>query len=163
MVDPHPADQTPSVRRALVGLGLLIVAIVGGYLWLRSLSENADPESDNGDGVVVRFVRSGGFAGTVDRLVLRSDGSGVVAGDFKGSPERVVLSGSSLDVLLRQLDAVWPASGGPIGEPDGCSDCYQYEVTYAGVSVTIHGIVPDRFEDPISTLSRLVDRRGARV
>lgn len=161
MVNPQPADQTPSVRRALVGLGLLIVAIVGGYLWLRSLSENAAPESDNGDGVVVRFVRSGGFAGTVDRLVLRSDGSGVVAGDFQGSPERVELRRSSLARLLRQLDAVWPASGGEIGASNGCADCYLYEVTYAGTSVTIHGLVPDRFEDPISTLSGLVDRTGA--
>ena len=163
VVDPHAADQTPSVRRALIGLALFVVAIVGGYLWLRSLAENAGPaESEDGGGVLVRFVRTGGFAGTDDRLVLRTDGSGVVTGEFEGSPQRVQLSGSSLERLLRQLDAVWPASGGPIGAPDGCEDCYQYEVTYAGVSVTIHGIVPERFEGPISTLSRLVDGTGAR-
>ena len=152
------------MRRALIGLGLLIVAIVGGYLWLRSLSENAGPgESQDGGGVVVRFVRSGGFAGTVDRLVLRSDGSGAVTGDFDGSPAPVELRRSSLDRLLRQLDAAWPASGRPINSPsNACADCYLYEVTYAGISVIIHGFVPERFEDPISTLSGIVDRTGAR-
>ena len=166
LVDTARMDQTPSLRRALVGLALVIAAIAGGYLLLKSASDRAGDDGTGGGGgpnEVVRFVRSGGFVGETHRLVLHESGRGTLHGQNIDKPGVSIDIGKRrLDGLVEQLDEVWPEERDTINDPNACADCYQYDITYDGVRVTLFGIVPDRFKKPIQELSGIVERNRGR-
>ena len=160
---PHTLvmDQTPSLRRALIGLAALIAIIAGGYLWLQSASDDAGPGKAPGSQIAVVFIRSGGFTGKSNTLILRDDATGSLSGDAFKKPQVPVRIGEGrLRDLLAELDSIWPDTSGPVNSPEGCADCYQYDVTFKGVRVTIHGVVPDRFTKPIETLENIMDRKS---
>lgn len=157
-------DQTPSLRRALIGLALVIAAIVGGYLVLKTASDDAvndapDTADTSSPPATVRFVRSGGFTGSVNTLELMRDGTGTLRGDDVEKKRIIVNIGRPRGVeIFRQLDEVWPPTNRFIDESAGCADCPQYEITFNGIRVAIYGIVQSKFDPVINQLSRIMDR-----
>lgn len=154
-------DQTPSLRRALVGLALVIVAIVGGYLLLKTASDDAGKDgigtADTGPPqVYVRFVRSRGWTGSTNTLVLRGDGTGTLRGNDVEKESAINIGEARRVEIFRQLDDAWPKMAKTFNS--NCSDCYQYDVAYKGVLLTFYGESPERFAKPISQLSRIMDR-----
>ena len=156
-------DQTPSLRRALLGLALVIAAIVGGYLVLNTASDDASKSgaSPDGDGSesqeTVRFLRSGGWTGAHTTLVVAGDGTGTLRGsEIEKENIAIDIGEARGSELFRQLDDAWPQK--TISFPSNCMDCYQYDVAYKGVLLTFHDGAPGLFKKPIQQLSRIMDR-----
>ncbi|HYN36129.1 MAG TPA: hypothetical protein VEV82_04050 [Actinomycetota bacterium] len=155
-------DQTPSLRRALIGLALVITAIVGGYLLLKSASDDAvndapDTADTSSAPATVRFVRSGGWTGSVNTLELMRDGTGTLRGNDVEKKRIIINIGRARGVeLFRQLDDAWPKKVKTFDQ--NCADCYLYDVAYKGVLLTFYGEARGRFSEPISQLSRIMDR-----
>jgi hypothetical protein len=152
-------DKTPSLTKALVGLTLLIAAIVGGYLALKSASDTERANDAGGTSGVIRYTRSGGFTGEATTLVLQSDGTGHVTKE-KGPKKSVALSEKEMRALEEALDDAGLPRIGMANNPGGCADCYQYDITYEGARVVVFPPVPDDFRPALRALNRAAGFTG---
>jgi hypothetical protein len=152
-------DKTPSLTRALVGLTLLIAAIAGGYLALKSASDNENEQSRAGGGDVL-FVRSGGVAGERVRLSLQEDGTvrwARAGSDGATNAREDVVR--NVDPIFNALDAAgWPDQEEIYPPTPGCADCYQYDITFRGTHVRVFDPAPQQYAQVTRLLGRLADR-----
>jgi hypothetical protein len=105
---------------------------------------------------VVKFERSGGFAGFDDHLTVFSDRR-YVARSRDGAARRLRLSVKGMRALRHDLDAAHLDRPLPAPGPSGCADCFEYTITYHGHRVSLsEDKVPDRMRAAIARLSRIV-------
>ena len=153
-------DQTPSLRKALLGLAFLVTLIIGGYLLLNRAKEDALVLQPNQEGPLIRMEQSGGFAGTHITLVLREDGTGSLkAPDVK--KKNLNLDDDQMQEIVAALDDVWPSTDRVPLNDSNCLDCFQYDVTYDGIQVLIYDPVPKKFNVSIGNLRRVVARNSS--
>jgi hypothetical protein len=98
-------------------------------------NQSTDETPEDSSSVLLRYKRSGGFAGLTDRLIVRSDGATeLVADDAPQNPFE--LPPELLERLRAELENLdWVQAG---SEPRDvqCADCYVYEIQAGSHSVT---------------------------
>jgi hypothetical protein len=105
---------------------------------------------------VVRFERSGGFAGFDDHVTVFSDRR-YLARSRDGAARRKRLSTKGMRALRRDLEAAHLDRPPPRAGPGGCADCFEYTIAYRGHRVSLsEDNVPDRMRPAIARLSRLL-------
>ena len=103
-------------------------------------TEAEDPSNDPGSsGVLLTFKRSGGFAGTTETIIVRSNGQGEIEGDatpprsLEVPPELL----NRLEEELRTLD--WARAATEPANVD-CADCFVYDIRSGGQRVETTGM-----------------------
>lgn len=120
-----------------------------------------DGQTESGDATLageLRFVRSGGFAGVNQELVVHPDGTATVAADG-GSPEPLELS---TDQVARLGSLVEETDLGALGTaPDDdvhVADDFVYELQYGEQHVTVaDSDLGDPYPQLIAELTELLD------
>jgi hypothetical protein len=94
-----------------------------------------EPAESSSSSVLLRFERSGGFAGLTDRLTVRSDGRTELMAD-DAPMEPFELPPDLLQRLQAELESIdWVRAGNEPHDVE-CSDCYVYEIQAGSHSVT---------------------------
>jgi hypothetical protein len=109
------------------------------------------------------FTRGGGIAGRADKLVVQPDGS-VSLTTRSGGERAVKLEPAELQTIADNADSA-DLAGLPEDSTAGRTppDAFGYRVVYDGATVTTEsGSVPDRMGPLVATLSKIVDRLGAK-
>lgn len=150
------------MRTAVLIAGLMTLAITGC---------GGDDESPADAGEAggaqlagpLTFTRGGGIAGRTDKLVVRPDGRGSLT--TRSAGERALkLEAAELEAIAGDLESA-DLPGLPeestAGRPQ--PDAFGYRVAYEGATVTTEsGSIPDRMGPLVATLSKIVDRYGAK-
>jgi hypothetical protein len=151
-----------TMRTAVLIAGLLVLALAG----CGDDESPADPGEPSGGAQLagpLTFTRGGGIAGRTDKLVLQPDGSGSLT-TRSGGERAVKLDAAQLDTLASDVESA-DLAGLPedstAGRPQ--PDAFGYRVVYDGATVTTEsGAIPDRMGPLVATLSKIVDRYGAK-
>ncbi len=116
--------------RVLVAIGACVAAIVVGC----GDDESSTTESDSGN--LVSYERTGGVASMPERMTIEAGGSGIVEAGVDPAREAFELGSDELEQLRSELEAADFEGFEQRSEPTGCADCYVYEVTYDGTTVS---------------------------
>ena len=153
------------MRTAVLIAGLMTLAIAGC---------GGDDESPAGSGGAgssggaqltgpLTFTRGGGIAGRTDKLVVQPDGSGSLT-TRSGGERAVKLEAAELQTIAddaASADLAGLPEDSTAGQPQ--PDAFGYRVAYDGATVTTEsGSIPDRMGPLVATLSKIVDRLGAK-
>ena len=87
-------------------------------------------------GALVSYARTGGVASMPESLVVSEDGSATVEAGIDPARESFQLEPDELDRLRSELEAADFEGFEQSTEPTGCADCYAYEVTYGGRTIS---------------------------
>ncbi|GAB3874801.1 hypothetical protein GCM10027610_144150 [Dactylosporangium cerinum] len=109
-----------------------------------------------GDTLLV-FTRTGGLAGTNDRLVVRPDGGWTLT--TKSGSKEGKLTAAELAALKSTLDQVGFSKLPKVNDNSNVADGYTYSVSYGGDQVVAKdGAVPAALQPVINTLNSLLSR-----
>jgi hypothetical protein len=150
------------MRTAALIAGLMTLAIVGCGGDEESPADSGEPGGAQLAGPVT-FTRGGGIAGRTDKLVVQPDGTGSLT-TRSGGQRAVKLDAAQLETLAGELESA-DLAGLPEDSTAGRTqpDAFAYRVAYEGATVTTEsGSIPDRMAPLVASLSKLVDRLGAR-
>ena len=153
------------MRSAVLIAGLMTLAIAGCGGDDESPAGSGGPGS-SGDAQLagpLTFTRGGGIAGRADKLVVQPDGS-VSLTTRSGGERAVKLESAELQTIADNADSA-DLTGLPEDSTAGQSqpDAFGYRVAYGGATVTTEsGSIPDRMGPLVATLSKVVDRLGAK-
>jgi hypothetical protein len=150
------------MRTAVLIAGLMTLAIAGCG------GDDESPAEPGGSGGAqlagpLTFTRGGGIAGRADKLVVQPDGS-VSLTTRSGGERAVKLEPAELQTIADNADSA-DLAGLPEDSTAGGTqpDAFGYRVVYDGATVTTEsGSVPDRMGPLVATLSKIVDRLGAK-
>jgi hypothetical protein len=150
------------MRTAVLIAGLMTLAIAGCG---GDDESPADPGGSGGAQLAgpLTFTRGGGIAGRTDRLVVQPDGS-VSLTTRSGGERAVKLEPAELQTIADHAESA-DLAGLPEDSTAGRTqpDAFGYRVVYDGATVTTEsGSVPDRMGPLVATLSKIVDRLGAK-
>lgn len=150
------------MRTAVLIAGLMSLAIVGCG---GDEESPADPGGSGGTQLTgpLTFTRGGGIAGRTDKLVVQPDGSGSLT-TRSGGERAVKLEAAELQRIAddaQSADLAGLPEDSTAGRPQ--PDAFGYRVAYDGATVTTEsGSIPDRMGPLVATLSKIVDRLGAK-
>jgi len=109
-----------------------------------------------GDTLLV-FTRTGGLAGTNDRLVVRPDGSWTLT--TKSGTKEGKLTAAELAALKSTLEQVGFSKLPKVNNNGNVADGYKYTISYGGDEVVAEdGAVPTALQPVITTLNGLLSR-----
>ena len=109
-----------------------------------------------GDTLLV-FTRTGGLAGTNDRLVVRPDGSWTLT--TKSGTKEGKLTAAELTALKSTLDQVGFLKLPKVNDNSNVADGYTYSISYGGDEVVAKdGAVPAALQPVITILNGLLSR-----
>jgi hypothetical protein len=153
------------MRSAVLIAGLMTLAIAGCGGDDESPAGSRGPGSSGGAQLAgpLTFTRGGGIAGRADKLVVQPDGS-VSLTTRSGGERAVKLEPAELQTIADNADSA-DLAGLPEDSTAGRTppDAFGYRVVYDGATVTTEsGSVPDRMGPLVATLSKIVDRLGAK-
>ena len=153
------------MRSAVLIAGLMTLAIAGCGGDDESHAGSGGPGSSGGAQLAgpLTFTRGGGIAGRADKLVVQPDGS-VSLTTRSGGERAVKLEPAELQTIADNADSA-DLAGLPEDSTAGRTppDAFGYRVVYDGATVTTEsGSVPDRMGPLVATLSKIVDRLGAK-
>jgi hypothetical protein len=150
------------MRTAVLIAGLMTLAIAGCG------GDDESPAEPGGSGGAqlagpLTFTRGGGIAGRTDKLVVQPDGSGSLT-TRSGGERAVKLEPAELQTIADNADSAGLAG---LAEDSTAGrtqpDAFGYRVVYDGATVTTEsGSIPDRMGPLVATLSKVVDRLGAK-
>jgi hypothetical protein len=104
---------------------------------------------------LVDYLRSGGFAGLEDHLVVMGDGRAVVEG--KGPRREDRLDAATMRELVAALDQADLARLGRPSDPPQGSDLFEHTITYQGRTVTVTDTaVPQQVRPLLALLARII-------
>jgi hypothetical protein len=119
-------------------------------------STSAGTSQNVGDTLLV-FTRTGGLAGTNDRLVVRPDGAWTLTS--KSGTKEGKLTAAELAALKSTLDQVGLSKLPKVNDSSNVADGYTYSVSYGGNEVVAKdGAVPAALQPVINTLNSLLSR-----
>jgi hypothetical protein len=150
------------MRTAVLIAGLMTLAIAGCGGDDESPADPGEPGGAQLAGPLT-FTRGGGIAGRTDKLVVQPDGTGSLT-TRSGGERAVKLDAAQLETLAGDLESA-DLAGLPEDSTAGRTqpDAFGYRVAYEGATVTTEsGSIPDRMGPLVATLSKLVDRFGAK-
>jgi hypothetical protein len=150
------------MRTAVLIAGLMTLAIAGCGGDDESPADPGEPGGAQLAGPLT-FTRGGGIAGRTDKLVVQPDGTGSLT-TRSGGERAVKLAAAQLETLAGDLESA-DLAGLPEDSTAGRTqpDAFGYRVAYEGATVTTEsGSIPDRMGPLVATLSKLVDRLGAK-
>jgi hypothetical protein len=150
------------MRTAVLIAGLMTLAIAGCGGEDESPADPGEPGGAQLAGPLT-FTRGGGIAGRTDKLVIQPDGRGSLT-TRSGGERAVKLDAAQLETLAADLESA-DLPGLPEDSTAGRTqpDAFGYRVAYEGATVTTEsGSIPDRMGPLVATLSKLVDRFGAK-
>jgi hypothetical protein len=150
------------MRTAVLIAGLMTLAIAGCGGDDESPADPGEPGGAQLAGPLT-FTRGGGIAGRTDKLVVQPDGTGSLT-TRSGGERAVKLDAAQLETLAGDLESA-DLTGLPEDSTAGRTqpDAFGYRVAYEGATVTTEsGSIPDRMGPLVATLSKLVDRFGAK-
>jgi hypothetical protein len=105
------------------------------------------------------LVRSGGIAGTNDRVSVDASGVATVLTDRATTQSTRTLTSTELTALRTALERSDIASLRRNYLDRQAADAYQYDVTYQGVTVTAdEGVLPATLRPVVDILTRLLVR-----
>jgi len=150
------------MRTAVLIAGLMTLAIAGCG------GDDESPAGSGGSGGAqlagpLTFTRGGGIAGRTDKLVVQPDGSGSLT-TRSGGERAVKIEAAELETIADHAESA-DLAGLPEDSTAGRTqpDAFGYRVVYDGATVTTEsGSVPDRMGPLVATLSKIVDRLGAK-
>jgi hypothetical protein len=161
-----PASVTSRARRrseivkttdhlATAAIAVLIAATAIGC------GGGAGSTDPTADGPLVTYSRGGGIAGVDERLRIEPDGSAVVSVGIDGRQSSFALTDHELAQLRGELEAADLGSVDAQGPPTGCADCFVYELTYGGRTISYDEAspVPEPVATVVADLGTLVDDR----
>lgn len=134
-------ERTPSLRRAIIGLTLLIAATVASYLALQSASDGRSSSAgEEVSSVLVRYSELGGWTGELVKLTVREDGTGSaslesVVNTKKGSSAPIDLSPTELRSIVTSMEDTPLKKTGRDLVKATCMDCNEYTIHYKGSSL----------------------------
>ena len=110
-------------------------------------------------GTLVTYARTGGVASMPVSLEIQPDGSATVEAGVDPARETFEVASEELEQLRSELDAADFESFEPPAVPSGCADCYAYEVTYDGTTVSYDESqeVPASITAAVAHLSQIAD------
>lgn len=158
----NPRVGFAKMRSAVLIAGLMTLAIAGCG------GDDESPADPGGSGGAelsgpLTFTRGGGIAGRTDKLVVRPDGSGSLT-TRSGGERAVKLEAAELQTIAddaQSADLAGLPEDSTAGRPQ--PDAFGYRVVYDGATVTTEsGSIPDRMGPLVATLSKVVDRLGAK-
>jgi hypothetical protein len=121
-----------------------------------STSTSGGAGQNAGDTLLV-FTRTGGLAGTNDRLVVRPDGAWTLTS--KSGTKEGKLTAAELAALKSTLDQVGFSKLPKVNTNGNVADGYKYSVSYGGDEVVAEdGAVPTALQPVITTLNGLLSR-----
>lgn len=103
-------------------------------------TETEDPSDDPGSsGMLLTFRRSGGLAGTMETITIRTDGRGEIEGDAT-PPQRLEVPPDLLNQLEDELQTLdWARAATEPPNVD-CADCFVYDIRSGGQRVKTTGM-----------------------
>lgn len=108
-------------------------------------------------GPLVVMVRSGGIAGSSDRVTVDALGVATLVSDRSPNPSTRTLAAGELAALRTALQRAEFATLRRNYLDRQAADAYQYDVTYQGVTVTAdEGVVPDKLRPVVERLTALI-------
>jgi hypothetical protein len=109
-----------------------------------------------GDALLV-FTRTGGLAGTNDRLVVRPDGAWTLTS--KSGSKEGKLTATELAALKTTMEQVGFSKLPKVNDNSNMADGYTYTINYGGTEVMAEdGAVPTALQPVITTLNGLLSR-----
>jgi hypothetical protein len=121
-----------------------------------SASTSAGSGQSVGDTLLI-FTRTGGLAGTNDRLVVRPDGAWTLT--TKSGTKEGKLTPTELTALKSTLDQVGFSKLPKVNGNGNVADGYKYTVSYGGDEVSAEdGAVPAALQPVINTLNSLLSK-----
>ncbi|MEV4512211.1 hypothetical protein AB0K00_24970 [Dactylosporangium sp. NPDC049525] len=121
-----------------------------------SASTSGGASQNVGDTLLV-FTRTGGLAGTNDRLVVRPDGAWTLT--TKSGTKEGKLTAAELAALKSTLEQVGFSKLPKVNSNGNVADGYKYSVSYGGDEVVAEdGAVPAALQPVITTLNGLLSK-----
>ncbi|WP_327005221.1 hypothetical protein OHA72_61225 [Dactylosporangium sp. NBC_01737] len=121
-----------------------------------SASASSAASQNVGDTLLV-FTRTGGLAGTNDRLVVRPDGSWTLT--TKSGSKEGKLTAAELTALKSTLEQVGFSKLPKVNSNGNVADGYKYSISYGGDEVVAEdGAVPTALQPVITTLNGLLSK-----
>ena len=150
------AAATPLLRKLLVALIVVLLPACGGDGGV--LEEEPGPAGTPAPaGPLVVLVRSGGNAGSTDRVSVNALGVASVISDRSDNASTRTLSPTNLAALRTALRRADIKSLRRNYLDRQARDAYQYDVTYEGVTVTAdEGVIPDKLRPVVDQLTTLI-------
>ena len=108
---------------------------------------------------LVTYVKEGGVAGLREKVVVSRNGRVTVRSGYGQSRviRHYLLTQAQLDRLRRVMDAAH-VERIPDATPNGCADCFGYDITYGGHEVTVYeNAIPAPLAQPIALLDDLAE------
>ena len=125
-----------------------------------STSTGASASPGGGQNVgdtLLTFTRTGGLAGTNDRLVVRPDGAWTLT--TKSGSKEGKLTATELAALKSTLAQVGFSKLPKVNDNGNVADGYKYTISYGGDEVVAEdGAVPTALQPVITTLNGLLSR-----
>jgi hypothetical protein len=151
------------MRIAAIGAALLVPAAAlagcGSSSDTSTTGTSGDPGSPQ---ALVVYVKSGGIAGIYEKLVVDESGRATVS---QGLPSRAKVGTFSLSqpevaALRHTLDAANLESQ-QNASPQGCADCFVYDITYAGHHFRgDEATLPAQVKPAVTSLNALIAQAG---
>jgi hypothetical protein len=115
-----------------------------------------DATSPAESGTLVTYERTGGFASMPESLVIEADGAATVEAGVDPARETFQLDADELEQVRSELEAA-DFEAVESGVPTGCADCYEYDITYDGTTVSYDESqdVPDSVGVAVAHLSEI--------
>jgi len=139
-------------------IGLMIIGVAfGGCLGAKTPPVSRPPAP----AMFVDYYRTGGIAGTDDRLIIFDNGAAVIS--TKAGSRAIVLNATDIDAIsdlftraqFSKLQTNYPAPHG------GGSDLTKYSISYHGKTVTTEdSAVPPPLLPVIDKMNRIVSNAG---
>ena len=150
------------MRTAVLIAGLMTLALTGCG------GDDESPADPGGSGGAqlsgpLTFTRGGGIAGRTDKLVVQPDGSASLT-TRSGGERAVKLEAAEIQSIADDVESAGLA-GLPTDSTSGRTqpDAFGYRVAYDGATVTTEsGSIPDRMGPLVASLTKVVDRLGAK-
>jgi hypothetical protein len=117
-----------------------------------------DATSTAESGTLVTYARTGGFASMPVSLEIQDDGSATVVAGVDPARESFEVDPDELEELRSELDGA-VEDFEPPAVPSGCNDCYVYEATYHGSTISYDESqeVPASITAAVAHLSQIAD------
>jgi hypothetical protein len=108
-------------------------------------------------GPLVVLLRSGGIAGSNDRVSVDALGVATIISDRAPIPSTRTLSAGDLAALRTALQRAEITTLQRNYLDRAARDAYQYDVTYQGVTITAdEGVIPDKLRPVVDQLTKLI-------